>query len=221
MKSILIFTLLAFVTLRHPYAQAAHYDSVKIKRTARRDARKFNLNRDDQKKFRTENFPSMSDHFKPTTAAASNPELLHDSLYVQTYRDMAFYNIAIRMKPSVVDILKRPPGRGFYEPSYANGIEKKAGKDARHFELDRATMKKFKAWHFSSSSDYFKPTANYASDASLLTDSTYVKAFRLAAFYHVLHKSIQHPWIPITIATVSVATSIWLFFEFLHLLKLD
>jgi len=221
MKVFTTFIVLAVITLNHAFAQSAHYDSVKIKRTARREARKFRLNSDDRKKFRAQNFPGMSDHFKPTAATASNPDLLHDSLYVQTYRDMAFYNTAIRLQPSVREMLTHPPGRGYYEPHYSSSIEKKAGKDARHFELDKATMKKFKAWHFSSTSDYFKPTANYASDASLLTDSTYVRAFRLAAFYQVVHKSTQHPWIGITIATVSVATSFWFVYEMAHLLKLD
>jgi hypothetical protein len=220
MKLLLTVIFVAVITLRHAAAQTIPYDSAKIMRTARRDARRFKLNSGDRKKFRVQNFPSMSDHFKPTAAGISRPDLLNDSLYVQTYRDAAFYNTAMRMNPSVRDILMHPPGRGYYEPRYSSSNEKTAGKDAQYFKLDKKTMKKFKAGNFPSTSDYFKPTAYYASDAALLNDSLYVKAFRQVAFYRVLHKSMQHPVLGLAIAGVSVVGGIVLFFEFLHLLKI-
>lgn len=63
-----------------------------------------------------------------------------------------------------------------------------AGHDAYRFRLNHSDYKKFTSEHFPASSDYFKPTARYASSAALLADSVYVKTFRLAAYNKALHQ---------------------------------
>lgn len=63
-----------------------------------------------------------------------------------------------------------------------------ANSDVKSFQLERSTWKRFKEHHFPGSSDYFKPTRLNSSDTSLLNDSTYVKAFRAAAYKKTLHR---------------------------------
>lgn len=58
---------------------------------AQKDAKKFSLGTDELEKFKTRHYPNTSDYFKPTVQTASDPALLNDSLYVQTFRDEAFY----------------------------------------------------------------------------------------------------------------------------------
>jgi hypothetical protein len=191
MKLFLTVIFVAVITLRHAAAQHTPNDSVKIATSARQDARAFKLNDDDRKKFKAENFPATSDHFKPTAAHASKPELLNDSLYVQTFRDAAFSNTVKMLTVSFRDrmlalhphgIENRPP------PRYANGVEKTAKKDARSFHLNKALFKEFTDNQFPITSDYFKPTAYNASNDSLLNDTSYVRAFRTAAFYNTLRR---------------------------------
>ncbi len=193
MKLILATVLIVVVTLNHASAQTTPEDSARIIRWATRDARTFRLNTADLKKFRAENFPSMSDHFKPTAASTSRAQLLNDSLYVQTFRDAAFYNTINRRRPSLHDILVlRRPGQAGYEPDYSRPTEKTAKKDAGEFWLNDKLFEKFTDGHFPNTSDYFKPTAAYTHDARLLGDSSYVKAFRTAAFYQTLNRP-PHP----------------------------
>ena len=58
---------------------------------AQNDAKKFSLGTDELEKFKARHYPNTSDYFKPTVQTASDPALLNDSLYVQTFRDEAFY----------------------------------------------------------------------------------------------------------------------------------
>jgi hypothetical protein len=59
-------------------------------KAARRDARMFRLPKDMLLKLRAGNIPATSNYFNPTATTASNPALLTDSGYVQTYRYYAF-----------------------------------------------------------------------------------------------------------------------------------
>jgi len=59
-------------------------------KAARRDSRMFRLPKDMLMKLRAGAIPATSDYFNPTAATASNPALLTDSGYVQTYRYYAF-----------------------------------------------------------------------------------------------------------------------------------
>ena len=162
----------------------------RIIRTAKRNARSFKMSKDLRKKFKDDNFPSSSDYFKPTIANASDPALLNDSLYVQNFRDAAFYNtVNERTPPDFKDILiPHHPGGSSTEPKYTAGVQQIAKNDARHLKLKKDILKKFRAEHLPNTSDYFKPTAYYTSDAAMLNDSAYVKAFRGAAFYKAMEQ---------------------------------
>ena len=63
-----------------------------------------------------------------------------------------------------------------------------ANADAKNFKLDGNAMGQFRARHFPNTSDHFKPTALMVSDTSLLKDSAYVKAFKMAAYQKTLHR---------------------------------
>ncbi|MGF7038820.1 hypothetical protein [Mucilaginibacter lappiensis] len=63
-----------------------------------------------------------------------------------------------------------------------------ANTDAKRFKLDHNTMGQFRAHHFPNTSDHFKPTASMVSDTSLLKDSAYIKAFKMAAYQKTLHR---------------------------------
>jgi hypothetical protein len=187
-----IITVLLFITgiigIQNTKAQTTVSDSARIIRTAKRNARNFKLSKELRKKFKDDNFPSSSDYFKPTIANASDQALLNDSLYVQNFRDAAFYNtVNGRTPPGLHDMLaSHLPGRQGTEPKYTGGVQQIAKNDARHFKLKRDILKKFRAEHLPNTSDYFKPTAYYTSDAAMLNDSAYVKAFREAAFYKAI-----------------------------------
>jgi len=53
-----------------------------------------------------------------------------------------------------------------------------AKEDVDIFKLPPDVLKRFKEGHFPRTSDYFKPTKQYASNYALLNDSDYVQAFR-------------------------------------------
>jgi hypothetical protein len=189
-----IITLLLFIAsligIQNTRAQTTVTDSAKIIRTAKKNARSFKLTKDLRKKFKADNFPSSSDYFKPTITNVNDPTLLNDSLYVQNFRDAAFYNtVNDRTPPDIHDILiRRLPGQQGTEPKYTSGVAQAAKNDARHFKLKRDILKKFKTEHLPNTSDYFKPDAYYAQDATMLNDSAYVKAFRQAAFYKAVEQ---------------------------------
>jgi hypothetical protein len=63
-----------------------------------------------------------------------------------------------------------------------------ASADTKNFKLDQNAMGQFRAHHFPNTSDHFKPTASTVSDTSLLKDSAYVKAFKMAAYKKTLHR---------------------------------
>jgi len=58
---------------------------------AQSDAKKFSLSETNLEVFKVRHYPNTSDYFKPTAQTTSNPALLTDSVYVQTFRDEAFY----------------------------------------------------------------------------------------------------------------------------------
>lgn len=59
---------------------------------------------------------------------------------------------------------------------------RKARKDVANFRLNRTDLKIFKKNKRNDSSDYFIPVKSMVSDTTLLSDSTYVKAFRRYAY---------------------------------------
>ena len=67
-----------------------------------------------------------------------------------------------------------------------------AKEDVDIFKLPPDVLKRFKEAHFAKTSDYFKPTKQYASNYALLNDSDYVQAFRKAAYNKSLHQRL-HP----------------------------
>jgi hypothetical protein len=78
---------------RHP--DAGYSDP--IKDIARKDAQRFDLSKPLLARFKKEKFPAKSDYFKPAAANASDPSMLSDSAYVQTFR-MEAYNRAVDQK---------------------------------------------------------------------------------------------------------------------------
>ncbi len=63
-----------------------------------------------------------------------------------------------------------------------DSLVKIAQSDAKKFRLNKADMKRFRKDRRNSNSDFFKPAKNSVSDTTLLADSVYVKAYRLAAY---------------------------------------
>jgi hypothetical protein len=63
-----------------------------------------------------------------------------------------------------------------------------AKEDSRRFKLNRSAWQQFKVHHFAYSSDHFKPTTLDARDTSMLTDSTYIKTFKMSAYKKTLHR---------------------------------
>ena len=71
---------------------------------AQSDAKNFGFSKPMLTRFKTEHFPETSDYFKPSAAGGSNPAMLNDSSYVQTFRYEA-YNRAYHQR-------KNPTGHG-------------------------------------------------------------------------------------------------------------
>ena len=61
-------------------------------------------------------------------------------------------------------------------------LTRKARVDVANFRLNKTDLKEFKKNKRNDSSDYFKPVKSMVSDTTLLTDSIYVKAFRVYAY---------------------------------------
>jgi hypothetical protein len=57
-----------------------------------------------------------------------------------------------------------------------------AQKDAKKFRLDNQRWLEYRKRHIDYTSDYFKPDETTVSDPTLLLDSSYVKAYRVAAY---------------------------------------
>jgi hypothetical protein len=64
---------------------------------AAKDAQRFSLSKPLLARFKKEKFPAKSDYFKPVAANASDPSMLSDSAYVQTFR-LEAYNRAVDQK---------------------------------------------------------------------------------------------------------------------------
>jgi multisubunit Na+/H+ antiporter MnhC subunit len=208
----LIFSVLFFavVLAMQAAAQTAPYDSARVIRDAQRYARSFRLKNRDLKKFNQSYFPEASDYFKPTAKHVPDAAMLKDSLYVKTYRNVAFYN-AVNQRPVI------PPLQNFVfpahtingtsRPEYTNATEQLARRDAKKFSFSIAGLKRFKAMHYSNTSDYFKPTAQTASDTVLLKDSDYVKTFRNEAFYNSLKRRVDPTGHAIVVVSIVVVAT--------------
>ncbi|MDF2430671.1 MAG: hypothetical protein JWP44_302 [Mucilaginibacter sp.] len=216
MKSIVCVLLFMVVLTMQAWAQTAPYDSAKVIRDARRYARGFRLKDRDLKKFNQAYFPEVSDYFKPTAKHVPDTVMLKDSLYVKTYRNVAFYN-AVNQRPVVPPlqdfVFPAHTINGTSRPEYTNPTEQFARKDAKKFSLSIAELKRFKAMHYPNTSDYFNPTAQTASNLALLKDSDYVKTFRNEAFYNSLKRRVDpigHAFVVVSIVVVA-ATMLTLF----------
>jgi len=71
--------------------------------------------------------------------------------------------------------------RTFSQSTNPQSVKQIAITDANNFKLSEANLKRFKNERSDHTSDLFKPTLSTTSNASLLNDSVYVKAFRQAA----------------------------------------
>lgn len=69
----------------------------------------------------------------------------------------------------------------FSQSTNPESVKEIAINDANNFKLIEANLKRFKSERSKHTSDFFKPTLSTTSNASLLSDSVYVKAFRQAA----------------------------------------
>src|SRR5476649_500109 len=108
MRSIVLLLLIVTLLTCRVVAQNTLYDSAKVIKTARHNAKPFRLKSTDLERFNAEHFPTASDYFKPTVET-SDTVLLKDSLYVQTYRTTAFYNVVNqRPNPNLNQILFHP-----------------------------------------------------------------------------------------------------------------
>jgi hypothetical protein len=72
----------------HNIATSIYTDDVQ--QTAQKDAEQFALSKALLIRFKEEHFATTSDYFKPVASNASNPALLNDSSYVQTFRFEAY-----------------------------------------------------------------------------------------------------------------------------------
>ena len=68
-----------------------------IKDIAAKDAQRFKLSGASLARLKTAHFPAKSDYFKPAAGDASDPSMLSDSTYVQTFR-LEAYNRAVDQK---------------------------------------------------------------------------------------------------------------------------
>jgi hypothetical protein len=182
MKKILLLLFAATITTQNADAQKTHEDSTEVINAAHRRAMHFMLTNSDLEKFHKEHFPATSDYFKPGRGIPN--VLLADSLFVKTYRLVAFDNALDQRTVSFMNH-PLPPGHlrpGFNRGNYPDPVKDIAQKDAQRFNLSPATLAKFKSEHFPAASDYFKPAAADASDPAMLKDSVYVQAFRAEAY---------------------------------------
>jgi len=168
-----------------------HEDSTEVINAAHRYALAFRLRNKDLAKFHAEHWPAGSDYFKPDRRTPN--VLLVDSLFVKTYRLVAFdQTLSQKNFPSLNDI--RPPDHprpmSFGGPDYFDPMQDIASKDAERFNLSNEMLLKFKASPVAATSDYFKPSAADASDPAMLTDSGYVKTFRNIAYNKAIHQKL-------------------------------
>jgi len=69
----------------------------------------------------------------------------------------------------------------FSQSTNTDSVKATAITDAEKFKISDANLQKFKNERSKYTSDFFKPNSITTSNASLLSDSVYVKAFREAA----------------------------------------
>jgi hypothetical protein len=98
------------------------------------------------------------------------------------------------------------------QTSVVDSIKKVAIKDAKKFKLNSAEVKQVKRGSITNKSDLFKPSAANTNQSQLLTDSTYVSAFRNAAYQRVIKSRTSAHYIllgiEITAATLLAVTLI-------------
>jgi len=182
MKKILLLLFAAIIITQNVDAQKTHEDSTEVINAAHRRAMHFQLTNSDLEKFHREHFPATSDYFKPDRGIPK--VLLADSLFVKTYRLVAFDNVLDQQTVSFMNH-PLPPGHirpGFNRGNYPDPVKDIAQKDAHRFSLSTALLARFKSEHFPAASDYFKPAVTDASDPAMLKDSVYVQAFRAGAY---------------------------------------
>ena len=72
-------------------AQVVQSDSSALKiKVAKADARHFRPNKQIRKAYRKKELSNTSDYFKPSNQTVSNSKLLNDSIYVKTYKTIAY-----------------------------------------------------------------------------------------------------------------------------------
>jgi hypothetical protein len=92
---------------------------------------------------------------------------------------------------------------------------KQAQKDAHGFKLSKADLKIFRQNRKNATSDFFKPTAATTANASLLQDSTYVKAYRAGAYHNALgQRTTAHYILVDGFIVVDVAVAIFVLFHY-------
>src|ERR1700733_5586644 len=91
-KTLLLLFAATIIVFQNIKAQRTHNDSTEVINAARRYSISFRLSNKNLKKFQSEHFPATSDYFKPN--ARNTPKvLLNDSLFVKTFRILAFDNV--------------------------------------------------------------------------------------------------------------------------------
>lgn len=84
----------------------------------------------------------------------------------------------------------------------------KAQADVQKFKLNKADLKIFKENGKNPNSDFFKPTATYTINSSLLSDSTYVKEFRALAYKKTKRRKTAGYYILVGGVAFAVVTAI-------------
>lgn len=85
--------LILLLTLSSTCALFAQTDSTTLKTTlATIDASYFRLDREVRRAYRKHQITKTSDYLNPTTNRIRNPDLVSDSVYVSTYKNIAYKN---------------------------------------------------------------------------------------------------------------------------------
>ncbi len=98
--------------------------------------------------------------------------------------------------------------------THKDSVIKAAYKDAKSFKLNKEQRSALKSQKITSSSDVFKPVKSNVSDTTLLLDSDYVNAYRVAAYTKAIrskstgHKIFVGAGLTIGILLVAVTTAL-------------
>lgn len=92
----------------------------------------------------------------------------------------------------------------FGQPAQRDSVIKAARADAKSFKLDDTIWKKYRR-RLPATSDYFKPNETNSKNITLITDSDYVNAYRMAAYKRNKHR--HTPWHYVLIGS-SIATGV-------------